>query len=399
MAGVPSVRGAAPAAGGAALRGLAATVSGSTEDEQPSRRADGGIWEDDMADATRAPLVTRRVLAAGARCHRRRRPQRRAEAAAQAAAPPMAGTVPLVLPRTEFVYEAVFDLAPTLNLGDSPLGERRMVPITGGSFEGPNIRGNVLPGGADRQLIRKDGVRQLDALYELQADDGAIITVRNRVLIDDPGSGRPRYAFSTLGDHRARGSACLAEPRGVRGHAGQPAAGARRGADPGLQGGVAQGTADAGAVGGAGDGRCVGPKVRDCRPGEGGGGVMANGRAEPPRRTLRSWSPLCSRRSDECPGPARTGRDVRGRMRLALAAAVFGQIPRDRMRAPGVSGRIERSGLRGWPTAGVDSAAFGQIEGSQEWDGAGPIGRRPGRGVAGRHGPILSWCSARVRGP
>ena len=118
--------------------------------------------------------------------------------AAQTAAPPMAGTVPLVLPRTEFVYEAIFDLAPTLNLGDSPLGERRMVPITGGSFEGPNIRGKVLPGGADRQLIRKDVVRQLDALYELQAEDGAIITVRNRVLIDDPGSGRPRYAFSTL---------------------------------------------------------------------------------------------------------------------------------------------------------------------------------------------------------
>ena len=42
----------------------------------------------------------------------------------------MAGTVPLVLPRTEFVYEAVFDLAPTMNLGNSPLGERRMVPIT-----------------------------------------------------------------------------------------------------------------------------------------------------------------------------------------------------------------------------------------------------------------------------
>jgi len=149
-----------------------------------------------MADAISAPLVTRRVLAAGALAAASGSVG--AEAAAQGAAPPMAGTVPLVLPRTEFVYEAVFELAPTLNLGDSPLGERRMVPITGGSFEGPNIRGTVLPGGADRQLIRKDGVRQLDALYELQADDGAVITVRNRVLIDDPGAGRPRYAFSTL---------------------------------------------------------------------------------------------------------------------------------------------------------------------------------------------------------
>ena len=110
---------------------------------------------------------------------------------------PMSGSIPIVLPRTEFVYEAVFELAPAMNLGDSPLGERHMVPITGGTFEGPNIRGKVLPGGADRQLWRRDGVHQLDAMYELQADDGAVISVRNRVLIDAP-PGQPRYAFSTL---------------------------------------------------------------------------------------------------------------------------------------------------------------------------------------------------------
>ena len=57
-----------------------------------------------------------------------------------------------------------------------------MVPITGGTFEGPNIRGTVLAGGADRQLLRGDGVRTLDALYELQTDDGAIFTVRNQLL-------------------------------------------------------------------------------------------------------------------------------------------------------------------------------------------------------------------------
>ena len=156
-----------------------------------------------MADAISAPLVTRRVLAAGAVAAASGSVG--AEAAAQGAAPPMAGTVPLVLPRTEFVYEAVFELAPTLNLGDSPLGERRMVPITGGSFEGPNIRGTVLPGGADRQLIRKDGVRQLDALYELQADDGAVITVRNRVLIDDQGSGVRATPFPRSRSRRRKG--------------------------------------------------------------------------------------------------------------------------------------------------------------------------------------------------
>jgi hypothetical protein len=106
----------------------------------------------------------------------------------------MAGTVPLVLPRTEFVYEAMVEIAPTI-----PLAERRIVPITGGSFEGPAIRGKVLPSGADRQLVRKDGVRRLDALYEMQAEDGAILTVRNHVLIDPGrGGGGADYRFSTL---------------------------------------------------------------------------------------------------------------------------------------------------------------------------------------------------------
>ncbi|WP_256861404.1 DUF3237 domain-containing protein [Hydrogenophaga sp. H7] len=62
---------------------------------------------------------------------------------------------------------------------------------------GPRLRGTVLPGGADRQLLRADGVKELDALYELQTDDGAVITVRNRVLIDE--SATPgRYARSVL---------------------------------------------------------------------------------------------------------------------------------------------------------------------------------------------------------
>tara|TARA_R100001143_G_C3354211_1_gene131353 strand:- start:861 stop:1391 length:531 start_codon:yes stop_codon:yes gene_type:complete len=96
--------------------------------------------------------------------------------------PPMAEQVLMHFPETEFVYEAIVDIEPGIDLGTGPLGQRAMVPITGGTFEGPNIRGTVLAGGADRQLVRNDGVRELDALYEMQTDDGAIITVRNRVL-------------------------------------------------------------------------------------------------------------------------------------------------------------------------------------------------------------------------
>jgi Protein of unknown function (DUF3237) len=105
--------------------------------------------------------------------------------------------IPVVLPRTEFVYESVVDLLPTLQLGVSPYGDRRMVPITGGTFEGPGLRGKVMAGGADRQLVRRDGAVNLDAVYELQTDDGVIISVRNRVLARRP-ADKPPYVFSTL---------------------------------------------------------------------------------------------------------------------------------------------------------------------------------------------------------
>lgn len=105
--------------------------------------------------------------------------------------------VPIVLPKTEFVYEAIFTLQDTIDIGPSPLGNRRIINITGGEFAGPRIKGKVMPGGADRQLIRKDGVRLLNALYELQTDDGAVITVNNRVLIDSQPNG-PQYAFSHI---------------------------------------------------------------------------------------------------------------------------------------------------------------------------------------------------------
>ena len=70
-------------------------------------------------------------------------------------------------------------LAPSQELGDSPLGRRRIIPITGGSFRGEKLAGRVLPGGADWQVIRGDGVAELDARYTLETDDRALIYVRN----------------------------------------------------------------------------------------------------------------------------------------------------------------------------------------------------------------------------
>jgi Protein of unknown function (DUF3237) len=103
-------------------------------------------------------------------------------------------------PNCEFVYEAIVTIANTESLGQSPLGERHIVPITGGTFLGDKLRGTVLAGGADRQLIRADGVKELDALYEMRTHDGVVITVHNQVTIDfpKPDAGGKRYAFSTV---------------------------------------------------------------------------------------------------------------------------------------------------------------------------------------------------------
>ena len=57
--------------------------------------------------------------------------------------------------------------------------------------------GKVLPGGADRQILRSDGVKELDALYEMEADNGDIITIRNQVLVDQNGLDE-RYAMSAI---------------------------------------------------------------------------------------------------------------------------------------------------------------------------------------------------------
>lgn len=66
------------------------------------------------------------------------------------------------------------------------LGERRIVPILGGTFEGPEIRGRVLPGGADWQRVRADGVVELEARYTLETDRSQLIYVCNRGLRHAP---------------------------------------------------------------------------------------------------------------------------------------------------------------------------------------------------------------------
>jgi hypothetical protein len=89
-------------------------------------------------------------------------------------------------PPLEFIFAAHVTVDPPLDLGDVGKGGRRIVPIGGGDFAGPKLRGIVLPGGADWQILRSDGVAELEARYTLRTDDGALILVRNHALRHGP---------------------------------------------------------------------------------------------------------------------------------------------------------------------------------------------------------------------
>ena len=65
--------------------------------------------------------------------------------------------------------------APPQKLGTVPHGIRSIVPVTGGDFAGPRLRGKVLPGGNDWLLLRPDGVLELDLRITLETDDHALI--------------------------------------------------------------------------------------------------------------------------------------------------------------------------------------------------------------------------------
>jgi len=77
----------------------------------------------------------------------------------------------------EFLMRVAADVGELMTMGGGPLGERRVVAITGGSFDGPRLRGTIVPGGADWQIARADGVLDIDARYALRTADGALIRV------------------------------------------------------------------------------------------------------------------------------------------------------------------------------------------------------------------------------
>jgi hypothetical protein len=102
-------------------------------------------------------------------------PASRAEADMPDAAPP----------QLEFLMSISAEVDEIVNMGQGPLGERRVVYITGGTFAGPLLRGEVL-GGADWQILRRDGAIELDARYALKAAGGGLVQVVSQGLRHGP---------------------------------------------------------------------------------------------------------------------------------------------------------------------------------------------------------------------
>jgi hypothetical protein len=71
------------------------------------------------------------------------------------------------------------DLAAPMELGTSPRGVRRIIPIIGGEVTGERLRGRILNLGADWQTILGDGTAELDTRYGMETHDGALVDIRN----------------------------------------------------------------------------------------------------------------------------------------------------------------------------------------------------------------------------
>ena len=89
-------------------------------------------------------------------------------------------------PALQFAFRIAITVAPPLVIGETGVGLRRVVNITGGTVAGPRLNGRVLAGGADVQLIRPGGLTDIAARYVIEANDGALIAVENTGLRHGP---------------------------------------------------------------------------------------------------------------------------------------------------------------------------------------------------------------------
>lgn len=114
---------------------------------------------------------------------------------AQAQDAPALGETPAAdrFPTVEFVFEERVTLGPAVVVGETAVGPRQYIPITGGEVAGPRLNGRVVPGGWDYQSAYDDGCAHLSADYFLQAEDGTVIRILNEGLMCPSADGGRSY--------------------------------------------------------------------------------------------------------------------------------------------------------------------------------------------------------------
>ncbi|KAI1840751.1 hypothetical protein JX265_012964 [Neoarthrinium moseri] len=84
-----------------------------------------------------------------------------------------------MVPQLRYVFTLDVELAPPVDFGKTYSGDRRFIPITGGTLDGDGIQGRILPGGGDWNAAREDGVVHVMAKYAIQMDDGTMVNITN----------------------------------------------------------------------------------------------------------------------------------------------------------------------------------------------------------------------------
>jgi hypothetical protein len=102
-------------------------------------------------------------------------------------------------PQLEFALQLKVTLGQAFSIENTQHGRRTVIPITGGTFEGPGIKGTIINGGADYQLANAQGRTELEAIYCIKTDDDIYIHVRNRGIIagGQDADGKPTFYFKT----------------------------------------------------------------------------------------------------------------------------------------------------------------------------------------------------------
>lgn len=103
--------------------------------------------------------------------------------------------------KLEYLMTYRADLKAPVAVGAGPTGTRMIYDVTGGSFEGPKLKGKLLPSGADWLQIGSDGVGQLDVRTTFETNDGAYIYLQysGRIVMNEKvtkalaGGGETQY--------------------------------------------------------------------------------------------------------------------------------------------------------------------------------------------------------------